>query len=128
MIKDRQRLQSGVPELERSVEYIEMLQKKKEGGDGEAPMKTRFNLSDQVYAQAEVPAAGTVCLWVGAGVMVEYSYEEAHSLLSEKLELGAKKIIEIDESLAFLRENRTTTEVNITRSFNYDVKSRRGGK
>lgn len=116
-----------MPELERSVEYIEMLQAKQEAGPDAEPLKTRFNLSDQVYAQAEVPASGTVGLWVGANVMVEYSYEEARKLLKEKLEIGAKKIEEIEESLAFLRENRTTTEVNITRSFNYDVKNRRPG-
>ena len=44
-----------------------------------------------VYAKAEVDAESEkVYLWLGANVMLEYTYDEALELLSEK-EAAAKK-------------------------------------
>lgn len=40
-----------------------------------------FSLADQVYAHAKVSNVDSVGLWLGAGVMVEYSLDEAKELL-----------------------------------------------
>jgi len=40
-----------------------------------------FSLSDQVYARAKLKDVDSVGLWLGAGLMVEYSLEEAKKLL-----------------------------------------------
>lgn len=40
-----------------------------------------FSLSDQVYARAKLRDVDSVGLWLGAGIMVEYSLEEAKNLL-----------------------------------------------
>ena len=40
-----------------------------------------FSLSDQVYARAKLRDVDSVGLWLGAGVMVEYSLDEAKKLL-----------------------------------------------
>jgi prefoldin subunit 5 len=41
-------------------------------------INTNFLLSDNIWAKAKVPnTSGKVGLWLGANVMVEYTYEEA---------------------------------------------------
>jgi Prefoldin subunit len=40
-----------------------------------------FSLSDQVYARAKLRDVDSVGLWLGAGIMVEYSLDEAQKLL-----------------------------------------------
>ena len=40
-----------------------------------------FSLSDSVYARARLADVQAVNLWLGAGVMLEYSLEDAQSLL-----------------------------------------------
>jgi len=56
---------------------------------------------------------------------VEYSFSEALALLTKNLEGATKTIHSIEEDLNFLKDQITTTEVNIARVFNYDVKQRR---
>jgi len=57
--------------------------------------------------------------------MVEYSFGEAVALLTKNLEGAKKTISTIEEDLNFLKDQITTTEVNIARIFNYGVKQRR---
>lgn len=40
-----------------------------------------FSLSDHVYARAKLRDVQSVGLWLGAGVMVEYTLDEAKELL-----------------------------------------------
>ena len=65
---------------------------------------------------------GKVCLWIGASTMVEYSYDEAITLLTTQLEQTHAKISELNEDLACLRSNSITVEVNMARLFNHNVK------
>jgi len=57
--------------------------------------------------------------------MVEYSFEEARSLLTKNMAGATKTLQTIEEDLNFLKDQITTTEVNIARIFNFDVKQRR---
>ena len=54
--------------------------------------------------------------------MVEYSYDEAITLLTTQLEQTHAKISELNEDLACLRSNSITVEVNMARLFNHNVK------
>jgi len=46
---------------------------------------TRYGMADTVYAKVELGVeAGIVNLWLGANVMLEYTYDEAIALLSSK--------------------------------------------
>ena len=78
-----------------------------------------------VYAKAEISNSGVVHLWLGANVMLEYTYDEAIELLSGKLEKAKKDMEEISENLAFVRNQIITSEVNISRIYNWDVRRRR---
>ena len=57
--------------------------------------------------------------------MLSYPPSEARQLLSEKLETATKNLENLKNDLLFLREQITTTEVNVARLYNHDVKLRR---
>jgi hypothetical protein len=76
-----QHLQQKVPELGKSLTLVRSLLKKKE--EGEVGM-ARYSLADNIYAKAELDySEGVVNLWLGANVMLEYTYEEAIEFLSK---------------------------------------------
>lgn len=37
-----------------------------------------FEVSEGIYSRARIQDTDSVCLWLGANVMLEYSYEEVH--------------------------------------------------
>ena len=78
--------------------------------------------------RANVAPRGVVAVWLGAGVMLEYSYAEARALLGEQLAAAQAKVRTNGADLAFLRDQIITTEVNIARVYNYSVKSARKAK
>ena len=88
-------------------------------------MTAHFSLADNLYAKAHILPEDKVCLWLGANVMLEYTYDEAEELLSNNLANADTKLIEIQEDLDFLRNNVITSEVNIARTYNYDVRKRK---
>jgi len=117
-------LKNKLPDIQKALEMVHYLASKSQG-DAESGVTTHFEVSEGIYASAKLQNTGVVCLWLGANVMVEYSYTEAIALLTKNME-GAKKTINtIEEDLNFLKDQITTTEVNIARIFNYDVKQRR---
>ena len=106
-------------------ELVKFLKAKQEDEDEEKPLITRYNLADMVFAKAEISKSGVVHLWLGANVMLEYTYDEAIELLSSKLEKAQKDMLEISENLSFVRNQIITSEVNISRIYNWDVRKKR---
>jgi prefoldin subunit 5 len=118
-----QRLTAKVPELEKSLNLVNTLIKKKEEG-----MKgvVRYSLADNIFAKAEVDyTEDKLNLWLGANVMLEYTYEEAQDFLSKKLTLATTELKETHLDLAFVRDQIVTSEVNMSRIFNWDVRRKR---
>lgn len=97
------------------------MQKKKESTSS---LETRFLLADNLYCKASVPPTDKVCLWLGANVMLEYDIDEAQALLEKNLLTATKNLDSLEEDLDFLRDQFTTTEVNMARVYNWDVKRR----
>lgn len=61
--KSRESFKRKIPETERDLEMLRHLIAKQDEGEA---LRTRFNLSDNVYAHATVdPAVGKVCIWLG---------------------------------------------------------------
>lgn len=117
--------QSKIPEIEKSLALVKHLKKKKEEGES---VSTRYNLADTIFAKAELDcSSGIVNLWLGANVMLEYTYEEAIDLLSSKEKTAKKELDEVTEDLAFTRNQIITAEVNISRIYNWDVRNKRSG-
>ena len=140
MLRNKIRFRKKVPEIEQTLNMIKFLQKKKSGeddeesddedskADGKKAFMTHFPLADSVYGKASIKPVGTVNLWLGANVMLEYSYSEARSLLEENLKKAQDRLRDVNEDLLFLRDMITTSEVNIARMFNHDVLVRKNEK
>lgn len=140
LLSKKKRLQNQVPELKRSLTMIERLENQKE------PFDTQFLLSEQVFAKANIPPTNNVCLWLGANVMLEYTLEDAKKLLTQNIAAAERNLGYVNHDLDFLRlisgnhivnfglifvdcrDQFTTTEVNMARVFNWDVKRRQASK
>lgn len=122
----RTRAKRKMPELEASLDSIAMLRKKKEAGEAATAF---YELSDNVQVQARIDSSvDRVAVWLGANVMVEYSYDEATTLLGEQLEAATTKVKTNTADLAFLRDQIITTEVNSARVYNFIVRTERAKK
>lgn len=74
--------------------------------------------------KASIPPTNKVCLWLGANVMLEYNLTDATALVQKNIEAAKKNLSYIEHDLDFLRDQFTTTEVNMARVYNWDVKRR----
>lgn len=122
LVSKRRRLRQQIPDLARSLDMIAMLKSQK--GD----LETQFLLNEQVFVKANVPPTNTVCLWLGANVMLEYSLADAEKLLSSNMASAKKNLNCVEHDLDYLRDQCTTTEVNMARVYNWDVKRRQASK
>jgi prefoldin alpha subunit len=108
-------------EIRRSIEAIQRIE---HSNSIEKEDLIEFEHADTLYTKAYVPPTGKVNLWLGAGMMVEYSTTEAINLLKEKKNSIEQNIESLEQDLVYLKEQITTTEVNIARVFNWNVKKR----
>ena len=122
LLRNKQRVKEKMPDITQSLEAVRFLQAASEDGDA---VSLTVPLADHLYANARIPPSGAVGLWLGANVMVEYTYEEAIALLTENLDKSHESLANIQRDLDFVKDNIITTEVNIARIYNYDVSKRR---
>ena len=122
LVSRRSRLRGKLPDLEQSLELLEVLAARAASGE---TTRSRFLLSDQAYATAAIPPTDHVCLWLGANVMLQYSLPEAKALLQKNIAGAQGSIQELTKQLDFLKDQTTTTEVNIARVYNYGVALRK---
>ncbi|KAK4525044.1 hypothetical protein GAYE_SCF07G2949 [Galdieria yellowstonensis] len=131
LTRQKKSFQEKIPDLTNALQVIRWLQQRptapsQETGSSasEEETETTFELADNIYATAIVTKKDpqVVYLWLGANVMVEYSLEEAESLLKENLDGARDKIQQLEKELSFLREQMTTTEVNISRVYSKHLK------
>mmetsp|Transcript_1734 Transcript_1734/g.2378 ORF Transcript_1734/g.2378 Transcript_1734/m.2378 type:complete len:205 (+) Transcript_1734:184-798(+) len=114
-----------IPEIEKSLDMV----KKLKAHDEEEPLVARYSLADAVFGKAELDTSiGKVNLWLGANVMLEYTYDEAIDLLESKLKLVKNDLKEATADLSFTRNQIITAEVNISRIYNWDVRNKREEK
>ncbi len=114
----RERLSQKKPEITSCLDAVKLLLEKQESDDD---IELDFSLSDQVYARAKVQKAGYIGLWLGAGIMVEYSLEEAKSLLEEQLVSCVRQLDTLVKDCDYVRDQVTTTEVTMARVYNHSV-------
>jgi len=103
LLRARQNLKVKLPDIKKTLEMVIMLKTKHESDEKE--MSTNFLLSDNIWAKATVKNdTGKVGLWLGANVMVEYTYEEAVKLLGKNLANAEGKIKETENDIDFLKD------------------------
>lgn len=117
LMQKRARLRNQLPDIQKSLEIIELLEKKE-------TLDTQFLMSSQLYSRARIPPTDKVCLWLGANVMLEYPLDEAKALLNKNLDTSMNNLQQLDKDLEFLRDQITTSEVNLARVYNWNVKRR----
>ncbi|KDO25787.1 hypothetical protein SPRG_09083 [Saprolegnia parasitica CBS 223.65] len=126
LTKSKQSFKTKIPDTEKDLAMLEHLMASREKDE---PIETHFSLADNVFANATIDAdVQTVCIWLGANVMVEYSFDEALALLQSNLSTATSRLSQIEADLGFLRDQIITTEVNMARIFNFDVRRRRQEK
>jgi len=115
--------QQKIPEIEKSVQLVTYLKTKQAGDEN---VISHYNLADMLYGKAELDcSSGIINIWLGANVMLEYTYDEALELLTSKEKIAQKEYEEVINDLAFTRNQIITAEVNISRIYNWDVRLRR---
>lgn len=122
LLAQRRDLQAKLPDIKKCLEIVEALIAKQ--GTGEETI-VDFELAEGIYSQARIGETQSVCLWLGANVMLEYTCDEAEMLLKKNLENANVSLQAIIEDLQFLRDQVTITEVTIARVYNWDVHQRR---
>lgn len=128
IVAQRSGLKTKLPDIGAALETVNhLIEKRDKAEEGETSEYT-YQLAENIWAKASAPAGSTVCLWLGANCMLEYTLEEAVELLGTN-ETNAKTMLKsLDEDMAFLRDQITTTEVNIARCHNLGVKQRQKDK
>ncbi|KAI8613897.1 Prefoldin alpha-like protein [Chytriomyces sp. MP71] len=118
----RRGLESKIPEIKKTLDMVLFIMAK---ADADEQITTEFEINDTLWVNAKIENTKTVCLWLGANVMLEYETGEARDLLTEKLGTAKLTLDQVKEDLTFLKEQITTMEVNFSRVHNWDVKMRR---
>ncbi|KAK9080043.1 hypothetical protein SSX86_001718 [Deinandra increscens subsp. villosa] len=122
LLAQQRDLQAKIPDIEKCLDVVATLQAKKESDEA---LLTDFEVSEGIYARARIENTDSVCLWLGANVMLEYSCEEANTLLQNNLENAKASLEVLVADLQFLRDQVTITQVTIARVYNWDVHQRR---
>ncbi len=129
MVKQRQSLEQKIPDVRRALKAVTALESRNKREDSdEKPIETNFELSDGIFIRAAIPRTNAVCLWLGANVMVEYSFEEAVTLLQNNLKAAENNLRETKDNLSYLRDQLNTTDINLSRVYNHHVQNSRKAK
>ncbi|CAF0840915.1 unnamed protein product [Didymodactylos carnosus] len=125
LLQKKKRLKSKLPDIKMCLDMVEQLRKYREKNTN---METNFLLAHNLYGKAAIPPTDKVCLWLGANVMLEYTLDEAEELLQGNQKTAQSTMEKVDDDLDFLRDQITTTEVNMARLHNWNVKRKQTEK
>ncbi|VDO05332.1 unnamed protein product [Rodentolepis nana] len=110
------RLLQQMPDITKTLDVVNHFEKNNENFD------VTFEVFDQLYAKAHIEKADRIGLWLGANVMLEYDLAEAKEMLLQNLAAAETSMADVEETLAFLKEQTTTVEVSLARLHNLNVK------
>mmetsp|Transcript_24661 Transcript_24661/g.57011 ORF Transcript_24661/g.57011 Transcript_24661/m.57011 type:complete len:180 (-) Transcript_24661:36-575(-) len=125
LVTSKNNLKGKIPEIKKTLEAVQFLRQK---ASTDEVVTTHFELAANVLATANVSKVEHVCLWLGANVMMEFTFDEAETLLSKNLKTAGENLAVVEGQLAFLRDQITTSEVNIARVYNHEVRLRQAAK
>ncbi|VDN05514.1 unnamed protein product [Thelazia callipaeda] len=119
LIEQKLRLASKLPDLKKSVEVVDHLEAS--SGKNETLEITHL-LSDHVYQRVKTESFDKVLLWLGSNVMVEFTLAEARKILEDNYKTAKDGVDKYERELSFLKDQITTTEVNIAHVYNYGIR------
>lgn len=121
ILKHTEGVKTKIPDIEKAIDAVEYLEKKRDESEN---MKVDFMVSNNLWAKAEVPPTKTVCLWLGADIMCEYTLEEAKVLLNKNLENAKTTLKNNENDLDLIKDQMTVCEVNIARVYNDSLRKK----
>lgn len=122
--KGKNSLEEKLAEIKRAITTVSALSDRaNRDGVNAKTIETHFELCDGIYARATIPPSPSVCLWLGANVMVEYSHDEALQLLNSNLKSAQQNYDQTCNDIKFLRDQLNTTDVNLSRVYNHHVQT-----
>ncbi|CAE8641075.1 unnamed protein product [Polarella glacialis] len=127
MASQKAGLKAKLPDIESALDTVNHLIDRNSKGETE-PANYTYQLSENIWSTASAPPASNVCLWLGANCMLEYTVDEAAQLLRTNEGNAQTTLKTLAEDLHYLRDQITTTEVNIARCHNFGVKLRQQQK
>eukprot|EP01016_Furgasonia_blochmanni_P033796 TRINITY_DN3569_c0_g2_i1.p3 TRINITY_DN3569_c0_g2~~TRINITY_DN3569_c0_g2_i1.p3 ORF type:complete len:149 (-),score=29.80 TRINITY_DN3569_c0_g2_i1:449-895(-) len=96
--RQKESMKQKIPEIKRALDIIEFLEKKQD-----EEMNLDFLLADTIWAKGKInKGTQKVNLWLGANVLVEYSFDEAKTLLRKNLDnasINLKTFVSFDSLL-----------------------------
>ena len=125
LIRTIANLEAKIPDIKKTLQTLEYLKKSLVEEDGGKGFTTNYGITESVFCQAKVLPQKTVHVWLGANVMVEYTFDEATEMLEKNLKSATENLATTQEDLSWLQEQQTILEVNTSRLYNYDVVERR---
>ncbi|GAB4850766.1 Prefoldin subunit 3 [Ancistrocladus abbreviatus] len=118
ILAQQRELQAKIRDIVKCLDIVATLQARKSTGEA---FVADFEVSEGIYSRASVKDTDTVCLWLGANVMLQYTCDEANALLQKNLENAKGSLDVLVADLQFLTDQVTVTEVTIARVYNWDV-------
>ncbi|KAI1711158.1 prefoldin subunit domain-containing protein [Ditylenchus destructor] len=122
-IAQRDKMAESITDYKKSLAALKMLEEQKKADRNS--VEITYKLDENIYSKAVVDDFSKVCVWLGANVMVEYGLEEAQEMLSKNLENIEKVNTDLEEELDFIRDQITTTEVNVAHLYNHNVQQKK---
>ena len=123
IIKHNEGIKVKIPDIEKAIEAVEFMEKKnsevvQKSEEEKNKMSIDFMVSNNLWAKAEVPIGNTVCLWLGADIMCEYTFDEAKVLLSKNLSNAQTTLTNNENDLDYIKDQITVCEVSKDSFFN----------
>lgn len=116
ILKHNEGIKVKIPDIEKAIEAVEYMEKKNSEQKSEEGEKNKlsvdFMVSNNLWAKAEVPIGETVCLWLGADIMCEYSFEEAKALLTKNHSNAVTTLANNENDLDYIKDQITVCEVS----------------
>lgn len=107
IVKHTDTIRMKLPDLKKGLETVDFLQTQ-----SAKEIKVDYMISNNLWAKAEVPVTGKVCLWLGADVLCEYNLDEARTVLNKNYEAALTAMKNNEDDIDFLKDQITTCEVS----------------
>ena len=89
-------------------------------------MEVDFLISEGIFVKGKVKEPlEHISLWLGANTVVQLTFPEALELLKSNLSNAMSSKEQISEELSYIKDQKTTTEVNVARVYNYSLTLKR---
>uniref|UniRef100_A0A7E4UWV9 Prefoldin subunit 3 n=1 Tax=Panagrellus redivivus TaxID=6233 RepID=A0A7E4UWV9_PANRE len=117
----REKVGENEPEFEQGRALLDKLVEAVKNPDTEWPLTIQYPIADQVYAHATIDKTETLFVLLGCNTMVELTIDETEKMFEKNLTGIQTLTTQLSEEIDFIKDQITTSEVNLAHLFNYKV-------